>query len=646
MKSTLLLWTAAAGLSILPAATQAAIRLPRLISDGMVLQRGAPVRVWGWADKGEAVTVSFQGKTYRASAGPDGRWELPLPALKAGGPYEMTLKASNQLVLRDILVGDVWVCSGQSNMELPMNRVKDKYPEVIAAATNPQIRQFDGPTRYAFKGPQTDLPAGRWTAADPKAVLQFSAVGYFFARELYAQYKVPIGLIRIAVGGSPAEAWLSPEALKNYPSLQQRAAQVRDSSYVEAVKKQEQATAAAWYRQLRQQDQGFAKGQTPWTSPAYDAAGWKTMNLPGYWAEQGLGPVNGVVWFRKEVEVPAAMTGQPVRLNLGTIVDADSVFLNGQFVGTTSYQYPPRKYELPATALKPGKNVLVVRVINSAGRGGFTLDKPYALRAAGGQTVDLRGPWQYQLGAKAQPLAAPTFWQYEPGGLFNGMVAPLLPYAVKGVIWYQGESNTGRAKEYQQLFSTMITDWRRAWQQPNLPFLYVQLANFMAVKDQPTESGWAELREAQRRTLALPHTGMAVAIDAGEWNDIHPLDKATVGQRLALAARREAYGDNVVASGPLYQSLKVNGNKATLTFSNVGGGLVAKDGGELKHFAVAGPDQQFVWAQARIEGDKVVVWSEQVPNPVAVRYAWADNPQGANLYNRAGLPASPFRTDK
>ncbi|GAA4381202.1 sialate O-acetylesterase [Hymenobacter koreensis] len=626
---------------------QAAIRLPRLIGDGMVLQRGTPVQVWGWADKGEAVAVSFQGKTYRATAGPDGKWRVQLPALKAGGPYEMTLKGSNQLTLRDILVGDVWVCSGQSNMELPMARVRDKYPDVVAQATNPQIRQFDAPTRYAVSGPQADLPSGRWTAATPQSVLQFTAVGYFFARELHAKYKVPIGLIRAAVGGSPAESWLSPEALKAFPAYQQRALQLKDSlTNVARVQQQEQATSNAWYRQLRQQDQGFAKGQTPWTSPSHNAADWKTINIPGYWADQGLGPVNGVVWFRKEVEVPAAMAGQPARLELGTIVDADSVYLNGQFVGTTSYQYPPRKYDLPAGVLKPGKNVLVVRVINSSGRGGFTLDKPYELRA-GGQTLNLRGPWQYKLGARAEPLASSTFFQWQPGVLYNGMVAPIAPYTVKGVIWYQGESNTKQPREYQQLFSALITDWRRAWQQPNLPFLYVQLANFMEAKEQPAESSWAELRDQQRRTLAaVPHTAMAVAIDAGEWNDIHPLDKVTVGQRLALAARREAYGEtDVAASGPLYQGMKVNGNKVTLSFSNTGGGLTAK-GGELRHFAIAGPDQQWVWAQARIEGDQVVVWNEQVTSPVAVRYAWADNPQGANLYNRAGLPASPFRTDK
>ncbi|GAB3823270.1 sialate O-acetylesterase [Hymenobacter jeollabukensis] len=621
----------------------AAVRLPRLISDGMVLQRGTSVPVWGWADKGEAVTLSFQGKAYRATAGQDGKWQVQLPELKPGGPFTMIIKASNQLDLKDILVGDVWLCSGQSNMELPMARVRDKYPEVVAQATNPQIRQFDAPTRYSNRGPQNDLPSGRWTAADPKSVLQFTAVGYFFAKELHAKYKVPIGLIRAAVGGSPAEAWLSADALKSFPVYEKRAQQIKDSLYVAGVQQQERARDVAWYRNARQQDQGSAKGQTPWYLPTADASGWQPMRIPGYWSEQGLGPVNGVVWLRREIEVPASMVGQPARLELGTIVDADSVYLNGKFVGTTGYQYPPRKYELPATTLKPGKNLLVVRVINSAGRGGFTPEKTYELQAAG-QKVDLRGEWQMRLGMKSEPLAGPTFWQWQPGVLYNGMVTPLAPYAVKGVIWYQGESNTKAPKEYLPLMTSLIGDWRRTWQQPNLPFLYVQLANFMAVKPQPTESSWAELRDQQRRTLAVPHTGMAVAIDLGEWNDIHPLDKATVGHRLALQAEREAYGEKVEASGPLYQGMKVSGNKVTLSFTELGGGLVAKGGGELKQFAIAGADQQWQWAQARIEGDKVVVWSEQVPNPVAVRYAWADNPEGANLYNKAGLPASPFRT--
>ncbi|QNH61643.1 sialate O-acetylesterase [Hymenobacter sediminicola] len=627
---------------LLSPAAEAQVRLPRLISDGMVLQRDTEGTLWGWAAKGEKVALAFRGKTYTATAGPDGKWALTLPAQPAGGPYTLAFAASNRLEVKGVLFGDVWVCSGQSNMELPMARVKDKYPEVIAGAANPHIRQFDAPTTYVFKGPQAELPGGRWTAATPQSVLQFSAVGYFFAKDLYATYKVPIGLIRIAVGGSPAEAWLSPEGLKSFPAYQQRAAQVRDSAYVAQVKQQDQQRAAAWHAQLRRQDQGYAKGQTPWSTAEYKATDWKTMTVPGYWADQGLGPVNGVVWFRRELDVPASMAGQPARLDLGAIVDADSVYLNGKFVGTTSYQYPPRKYELPAGTLKTGKNVLVVRVINSTGRGGFVPDKQYVLRA-GQQTLALSGKWQYQLGAKAEPLAPPTFFNYEPGGLFNGMVSPLLPYAVKGVIWYQGESNTKKPEEYRQLFSTMITDWRQHWQRPDLPFLYVQLANYMPTKNQPTESNWAALREAQRQTLAVPNTAMAVATDVGEWNDIHPLDKQTVGQRLALAARKLAYGEKkLVASGPLLQATQVKGNKVVLQFADVGGGLVAK-GGPLAQFAVAGPDKKYVWAQARIEGNTVVVWNDAVATPVAVRYAWADNPQGANLYNKDGLPASPFQ---
>jgi len=356
--------------------------------------------------------------------------------------------------------------------------------------------------------------------------------------------------------------------------------------------------------------------------------------------------VNGVLWFRKEVDVPATMTGQPARLELGTLVDADSTYINGQLVGTTSYQYPPRKYEVKAGVLKPGKNVVVVRLISNGGRGGFTKDKNYQL-TAGGQTLDLRGPWQYRLGATMLPTPGTTTFHYQPGGLYNGMIAPVLPYAIKGVLWYQGESNTANPADYLALMTSLIADWRKQLRQPNLSFLYVQLANFMAVKSEPSESSWAAVRDIQRRTLAVPHTGMAVITDVGEWNDIHPLDKQTPGHRLALAAQKVAYGDaKVVASGPLYQGMQGAGNKVTLKFSDTGSGLLAKGGGALKGFAVAGPDKKFVWAQARIEGNKVVVWNDQVPNPTVVRYAWADNPEGANLYNKEGLPASAFTTER
>ncbi|MBX0290282.1 beta galactosidase jelly roll domain-containing protein [Hymenobacter sp. HSC-4F20] len=640
LKALLLLGIVAAQ----PAAAQ--VRLPRLVSDGMVLQREQPVRIWGWAAKGEKVSVAFQGKTYQATTGPDGQWRVTLPAMKAGGPYQLDIKASNALSVKDILVGDVWLLSGQSNMETPMSRLRDKYPTVIAEAANPRIRQYEVPLTYAFQKPRTDVTGGKWIAADPQTVLQFSGVGYFFAKEINAKYQVPVGLIKDAVGGSPAEAWLSADALRQFPAYEQQGAKYKDSAMVASIKQRESAAVADWYRRLYQADQGEARGQQKWSAPGYDASGWATMSVPGYWASQTpLGPVNGVVWFRKEVEVPAGMVGQPARLELGTLVDADSTYINGQLVGTTGYQYPPRKYEVKPGVLKSGKNVITVRLINNGGRGGFTLDKQYQL-TAGGQTLDLRGPWQYKLGATLPPTPGTTTFQYQPGGLFNGMIAPVLPYAIKGVLWYQGESNAGRPQDYEALMTSLIQDWRKQFQQPALPFLYVQLANFMAVKPEPGESGWAAVRDAQRRTLAVPYTGMAVITDAGEWNDIHPLDKQTPGHRLALAAQKVAYGEKkVVASGPLYQTMQVNGNKATLRFSSVGSGLVAKGGEPLKYFAVAGPDKKFVWAQARIEGNTVVVWNEAVPTPVTVRYAWADNPEGANLYNKEGLPASPFQAN-
>jgi len=635
-----------AGLLAAVNSATAQVRLPRLVSSGMVMQRDQPVRVWGWARPAEAVTVSFRGNTYRATTGPDGQWQVPLPAQKAGGPFTMTIKASNQLELTDILVGDVWLLSGQSNMETPMSRLRDKYPAVIAGAANPQIRQFEVPLTYAFQKPRADVTGGKWVAADPQTVLQFSGVGYFFAKEINAKYQVPVGLIKDAVGGSPAEAWLSAAALRQFPTYEQQGAKYKDSLLVASTRQRESAAVADWYRKLYQTDQGEAQGQPKWSAPGYDASAWATMSVPGYWAGQTpLGPVNGVVWFRKEVDVPTAMVGQPARLELGTLVDADSTYINGQLVGTTGYQYPPRKYEVKPGVLKAGKNVVTVRLISNGGRGGFTLDKNYQL-TAGGQTLDLRGLWQYKLGATMPPTPGTTTFQYQPGGLFNGMIAPVLPYAIKGVLWYQGESNTGRPQDYQALMTSLIADWRTHFQQPKLPFLYVQLANFMAVKPEPGESGWAAVRDAQRRTLAVPHTGMAVITDAGEWNDIHPLDKQTPGHRLALAAQKVAYGDaKVVSSGPLYQEMQVTGNKATLSFGSLGGGLVAKGSGPLKGFAVAGPDKKFVWAEARIEGKKVVVWSDQVPVPAVVRYAWADNPEGANLYNREGLPASPFSTE-
>jgi len=558
----------------------------------------------------------------------------------------MDINATNHITLNDILIGDVWVCSGQSNMVLPMDRVKYRYPDIITHSDNPSIRQFIVPDRYDFNIPQEDFQSGRWVSANPETILKFTAVGYFFAKELFEKYHVPIGLINTCLGGSPAQAWLSEDALQAFPEHLETAKMFRDSAYLNQIVEKDKAVSDAWYGRIRQLDQGLEKGQKPWFDVNYDASEWATMNVPGYWADHELGNVNGVVWFRKEIDVPASMTGQPAKLWLGRIVDADTTYVNGKIVGSVSYQYPPRIYDVPANLLKEGKNIVVVRVINNIGRGGFVPDKPYHLIAAG-QTIDLKGWWQYKLGATMNSLPGKTFIEWQPIGLYNAMIAPLLNYRIKGVIWYQGESNTGNTMEYQKLFPALIADWREKWNQGDFPFLYVQLANFLEAKSQPSESNWAELREAQLKTLSVSNTAMTVTTDIGEWNDIHPLNKEDVGKRLALAAHKVTYGEKeIVHSGPIYQSMRVEGNKIILTFTNIGSGLIAKGGGELKYLAIAGTDKKFVWAKAKIEGNQVIVWNDDITNPVAVRYAWADNPEGANLYNEEGLPASPFRTEQ
>ena len=622
------------------------VRLPALISDGMVLQRDVSVKIWGWADEGEKVKIKFIGKAYNTRADAEGKWEVLLSRLKAGGPYRMNIDGVNHIALKNIMVGDVWVCSGQSNMELSMDRVKYRYPDVIANSDNPSIRQFVVPDVYNFKQPQEDLTSGHWVSANPESIPEFTAVGYFFAKELFQKYQVPIGLINSSLGGSPAQAWLSEDALKEFPEYLETAIKFKDDAYIKQIIDNDKAVSDKWYNRINQIDKGTQKGQISWYDPAYDSSKWATMNVPGYWADEELGPVNGVVWFREEIDVPASMTGKPAKLWLGRIVDADTTYVNGKVVGSVTYKYPPRIYDIPSNLLKAGRNIIVIRIINNSGRGGFYPDKPYELTTKE-QTIDLKGPWQYKLGCTMEPLPGQTFIRWKPLGLYNAMIAPLLNYKIKGVIWYQGESNTSKAKEYHRLFSSLIGNWRKKWNQGDFPFLYVQLANFMEAKENPGESEWAELREAQLKTLSVPNTAMAVIIDIGEWNDIHPLNKEDVGKRLALGAERLAYGDEeIVYSGPVYKSMKIDGNKIILTFTHTGSGLTAKGGDELKQFAIAGADRKFIWAKAKIEGDNVIVWNDNISSPVAVRYGWADNPEGANLYNKEGLPASPFRTDQ
>ncbi|WP_026463952.1 sialate O-acetylesterase [Adhaeribacter aquaticus] len=625
-----------------------AVKLPQLVSDGMILQRNSKNKIWGWADPGEKVTVTFNKKTYAATTGQNGEWSITLAPMKAGGPYTMNIKSSNQISIKDILFGDVYLCSGQSNMVHQMSLHNITYAQDIATANYPQIRHFWIPTATNLQGPAKDLPAASWKSANPQDVNNFSAVAYFFARKLYNQYRIPIGLINASVGGTPIEAWISEEGLKEFPTPLSTINRNRDTSYVNSLNRKALAVANA-SRQKPEQDKGLI-GKIKWFETSYEPKGWRNINIPGYWEDQGIKDLNGAVWYRREIDVPASMANVPAKVHLGRIVDADILYINGQQVGNSTYQYPQRRYTLPAGTLKPGKNLFVVRVLNNNGKGGFIPDKPYFVEA-NGQTLDLKGTWQYKVGDVYRPVSGGfgggLSAQNQPAALYNAMVAPAINYSIKGILWYQGESNAGNPVEYKKLLPALISDWRNKWQQSNLPFLYVQLPNFMEVNYLPAESNWAMMREAALQTLSVPNTAMAVTIELGEWNDIHPDNKKDVGERLALAAQKLIYGDKkVVSSGPLYQTSKVEGDKIILSFSNIGSGLISQDGEELSWFAIAGADKKFVWAQTRIEGDKVVVWSEEVKEPKFVRYAWADNPDGANLYNKEGLPASPFRTDQ
>jgi sialate O-acetylesterase len=388
-----------------------------------------------------------------------------------------------------------------------------------------------------------------------------------------------------------------------------------------------------------------------WYDPAYVPSGWHDFWLPGYWEDQGVKDLDGNVWFRKTIVVPDALGGREAKLYMGRIVDADEVFVNGTKVGNITYQYPPRRYTVPQGLLKPGPNTVVVHVTNTAGKGGFVPDKPYWL-VIGNDSIDLRGQWQYQVGNVFPKDEGPPPFRFSaqnsPTGLYNTMVAPAINYSIKGINWYQGETNTDKPDNYSELLTALINDWRLKWKDPNLPFAFVQLANFMEVQYLPMESKWATLRNEQRMTLTVPNTAMVVAIDLGEWNDIHPLNKKDVGERLALAMRHLAYGENIVYSGPLlkHPTRKYQGG-LLIEFSNTGSGLMVKGGGELKGFEIAGEDGKYYPAKATLLGTGMVhVASERVPHPVTARYAWADNPEGANLYNKEGLPASPFQTIK
>ena len=621
----------------------AAVRLPRIFSDGMVLQRGMPVPVWGWSDRDETVTVSFNGSRQQVSAKRGERWKIMLPVQRPGGPFVLEVRASDTITLKDVWVGDVWLCSGQSNMEYELFKSAELYPKEIAAAANPRIRHFKVTRRTYFNRNDEVMSEQGWEAADPKTVLQFTAVGWFFARELESRLGVPIGLVNCSYGGTPAEGWMHEDELKDFPAYRDRALPFRDTALVAEIIRRDKALSDGWLKTIQALDDIQAKG---WQQPSIDVSSWTDLQVPGYWADLGMADSGGaVVWYRREVDLPASMAGQPAVLRMGAIVSRDITWVNGKRVGGATNRYVNRRYDIPAGVLKAGRNSIVIKIVNESGKGGFTPGKPYRLEV-GADTISLVGGWKARLSVTTAPLLREqtTRFQDQAGALYHGMLEPLIGYGMKGVIWYQGESNISRAQEYRVIFSRMIQSWRKVWGQGDFPFLYAQLANNNPPKPQPSESRLAELQEAQARTLSVPNTGMAVLNDIGESNDVHPLNKLDVGLRLSLVARHLVYGERkLVHSGPVLKDVRVEGDRMILSFDHVGGGLISRDGGPLKHFALSGDGKRFVWAQAVIEGDRVVVSHPDIRSPKAVRYAWADTPEGANLGNREGLPAGCFR---
>lgn len=626
----------------------ATVRLPQLVSDGMVLQRNTKIKIWGWGSPAERIAVKFNNSMRRTVVGNDGKWAVNFPEMKAGGPYQMEIYGENHIALNNILIGDVWFCSGQSNMTIKMERVKETYPNEVANVDYPSIRYFFVPTNTGLLTNRDDYKPSHWVTATKQNILDIGAVAYFFAKQLHTKYHVPIGLINSSVGGTPIQAWISEEGIKHIGTYGKRIAQFKDKAFMDSIIRK-QLPASTVGEALPGTDKGLTGG-LKWYDPNYEPINWHKFWMPGYWADQGVKGLNGIVWFRKEVNIPAEMAGKVAKLFLGRIIDADETYVNGQLVGNITYQYPPRRYDIPAGLLKAGKNLITVRITSTAGKGGFVPDKRYQLTDSE-TVIDLRGDWLYQVGLVYPPgepgieKEVPFSAQSEPAALYNAMVAPAENFPVKGFLWYQGETNVG-TKNYHELLTALIKNWRTGWKSDTLAFLIVQLPNYGDVQYSPAESAWAEIREAQLQALALPHTALAVAIDAGEWNDLHPLNKKDIGERLALAAEKLAYGEaDIVASGPLFQSFAIEGHKISIKFSNIGTGLVSKNNEPLARFAIAGEDKQFVWATASIAGDTVIVTSPAVEHPVYVRYAWSDNPEGANLYNREGLPASPFRTD-
>ena len=637
----------------------ATLLLSPLFTDHLVLQRDQANPVWGKDDPQQIVTLTVEGTPaapapVQVVTSADGTWKLACPELPAGGPYRLRVKGSTEQVIDDVLVGEVWLASGQSNMEWKLPNT-DHGAEDVASANDPELRMFNV-DQTALPAPR-DTVSGQWARATPQSAAEFSAIGYLFAKELRRKLRVPVGIINTSWGGTRVEAWASREALRAVMPVEQELAALAEAEKdLPRIRAEHQARVDAWERSVFPIDTANTGRPQGWATAEFDDSAWPVMALPVFWQNAGL-KFNGCVWFRHTLDVPAEWAGHDLTLNLGVVDDFDTTYFNGQVVGVTPRGTPEaykllRRYVVPGSQVKAGKNVIAVRVFDQFGEGGFSGPRTsmFAESAASPERLPLAGEWRYQSELEV-PLVPGSVYatspsvpailqpQNNPAYLFNGMIAPLAGYGIRGAIWYQGEANVDVANTYRDRFTAMIRDWRARWGQGDFPFYFVQLANFTA------SPGWPFLREAQTQTLAEPQTGMVVTLDIGNPADIHPRNKREVARRLALLARDRVYGEAGISdSGPTIKRVAISGGTVCLHWRHAKGLSISGGADKLHGFELAGADGVYHPAEAHIDGETVVVTSAAVPAPRTVRYAWADNPQ-ANLENAAGLPAAPFRTD-
>jgi sialate O-acetylesterase len=614
-----------------------------MFGDNMVLQRGKPNAIWGWATPGEVIRVELAGHTATAVCGTDGRWQAQIQPPASGGPYTVKIIGARQRVeLHEVLVGEVWLCGGQSNMELGLSRTRNGDDE-IKSANHPEIRFFMVQRHVSYS--PTAVPQGSWKICSPQTVAEggegFSAVAYFFGLKLQDELHVPIGLVEDCVGGTPVESWMSPETLHKFKDFDVLLTEIER---LHAKGGPEYGSFLMHW--LDDYDVGISN---QWSASDFNDSNWKTVQIPGGFQDLGVADVPSVCWFRKEIILPDPLPAGDAAIFLGSIEKMDTTYINGQWIGASSWVENPRMYVIKNGVLKPGRNVLAIRVFKLKPHGGF-LAKPEELRLVLGDktVIPLGGEWKGALSVDAAPPhpLPLTFENYPtmPVVLYEGMIEPVAPLAIRGAIWYQGEANFERAYQYRTLLPAMIGDWRELFGQGDFPFYIVSLPAFMHHRDEPGDDSWAELREAQAMTARkVPNSGLAVTVDTGDPDNIHPRDKKIVGERLALCALAGEYGKKISYAGPTFKSVEPLPGALELHFDHADDGLVVK-GGKLEEFSIAGKDRNWYWANAKIEGDSVVVSSPSVPEPEAARYAWQANP-AATLYNGAGLPAVPFRTD-